>query len=382
MLIGIDGNEANVESRVGSNVYAYELLYQLYNLSRKRKDIRFRIYLKNPPLKSLPLKTHYWNYAVFGPPKAWTQYALPSRLYFEKTVRQAPKVFFTPGHYSPRKSPVKTVISIMDLAFLKFANEFTEQDLKKLTNWTEYSVKNASHIFTISQSSKYDLEKYYRVNPEKISVFYPGFNINYKRTQSDNSYQSLRVKHGINQPYILYVGTIQPRKNLERLFEAFIHITRLTNYKNLQLIIVGKKGWLYENIIKKVRDLDLTDKVIFTGFVSDFEKGELMRYARMLVLPSLYEGFGLPVLEAMAQGTPVVASRVSSLPEIIGSEGMYIENPLDVMEIEKSIFKMLQLPDSKRTELIAGAKKQAQKFSWENCGEQTLKILLKIAEEK
>ena len=157
MLIGIDGNEANVEQKVGSNVYAFNLLQQLSLLTNKRSDLKFRIYLKNKPNNSLPLKNPAWNYIVTGPAKAWTQWRLPSQLYFEKLKGSGSDIFFSPGHYGPRKSPIKSVITIMDLAFLHFPNEFLEKDLKQLTAWTQYSVKQAAHIFTISQFSKDDI---------------------------------------------------------------------------------------------------------------------------------------------------------------------------------------------------------------------------------
>ncbi|PIP52871.1 hypothetical protein COX08_04150 [Candidatus Beckwithbacteria bacterium CG23_combo_of_CG06-09_8_20_14_all_34_8] len=381
MLIGIDGNEANVEQKVGSNVYAFNLLQQLSLLTNKRSDLKFRIYLKNKPNNSLPLKNPAWNYIVTGPAKAWTQWRLPSQLYFEKLKGSGSDIFFSPGHYGPRKSPIKSVITIMDLAFLHFPNEFLEKDLKQLTAWTQYSVKQAAHIFTISQFSKDDIVDNYHIDPEKITVTYPGFDMTLNKTERDNSYQNLKKQYGIDLPYFLFIGTIQPRKNLERLFVAFSHLKNLAEFKNHQLIIVGKKGWLYEPIMLKVRDLGLVDSVIFTGFLSEFEKHELLRYSLGLVMPSLFEGFGIPVLEALSLGVPVITSRASSLPEVAGPQAMYIEDPTSVVEIEKSLVRMIELPVNQRMEMIAEGKKYASKFSWRQCAQTTIDVLSGLVEQ-
>jgi len=182
-------------------------------------------------------------------------------------------------------------------------------------------------------------------------------------------------------PYFLFIGTIQPRKNLERLFEAFSHLKRLAEFRNHQLVVVGKKGWLYEPIMLKVRDLGLVDDVIFTGFLSEFEKHELLRYSIALVMPSLFEGFGIPVLEALSLGIPVIVSRTSSLPEVAGPQAMYIDDPTSIVEIEKSLVRMIELPINQRTEMISQGKKYAAKFSWRQCAQTTLETLIGIIGE-
>jgi len=379
MLIGIDGNEANVEQKVGSNVYAYNLLKEFSLYPAKRSDLKFRVYLKKTPNSSLPLKNPSWNYDVFGPGKAWTQWRLPLQLYVEKYSGRAADIFFSPGHYAPRKSPLKSVITIMDLAFLHFPNEFLEKDLKQLTAWTKYSLMQASHIFTISQFTKEDIVDSYQIDPEKITVTFPGFNQNQEKLPQDNSFQNLQKQFGISQPYFLFIGTIQPRKNLERLFEAFAHIKRLEKFKDHSLVVVGKKGWMYEPIMLKVRDLGIVENVIFTGFLSEFEKHELLRNSLALVMPSLFEGFGIPVLEALSLGVPVIVSRTSSLPEVAGPSSVYIEDPSSVVEIEKSLVRMIELPINQRMEMIAYGKKHAAQFSWQLCADTTITKLLEIA---
>ena len=169
MLIGIDGNEANVEKRVGIGEYAFELLLQFkkYQVS----NIKYQVYLKNEPLSHMPKESENWRYSVVKPRMFWTQVGLPIDLYLH---RPRPDVFFTPTHYAPRFSPIPTLISIMDLSYIHYPQMFKKSDLYQLKNWTSYSAKKASKVFTISKASKDDIIRYYKVEPEKVVVTYPG----------------------------------------------------------------------------------------------------------------------------------------------------------------------------------------------------------------
>ena len=302
----------------------------------------------------------------------YTQWRLPLELYLSKNK---PDVFFTPGHYAPRFSPIPTVISIMDLAFLRYPDQFKKRDLYQLINWTKYSVKNASHIFTISEFSKKEIIHFYNYPKEKITVTYPGV------SKPKPISHEPRAKYN---NYFLYIGTLQPRKNLIRLIEAFKKVasppageagSQQPEASNLKLIIAGKKGWMYEDIFNKVKQLGLEDKVIFTGYVSEEEKQALLKNALALVLPSLYEGFGIPVIEAMQAGCPVIISRNSSLPEVGTDAVIYIKNPEKTDSIQKSMQKMVKLAPGEKNKLIEKGYKQTEKFSWENCAEKTLEIL-------
>lgn len=372
MLIGIDGNEANVKKRVGVGEYGYQLLKQLFKL--QAPDKRFQIYLKRKPLSDLPLETEGWCYQVFGPKKFWTQLALPWRLYRD---RDRPDVFFTPTHYGPRFCPVPSVVSIMDLAFLKFPQTFKKKDLVQLRSWGTYSVKKAAKILTISEASKNDIIEHYQVPERKIVVTYPG-----KREMTTPKKKTMpravKKKYQIGGDYILYVGTLQPRKNLERLIEAFGRVRK--GGLDLFLVIAGKKGWLYDEIFEKVKEEGLEERVIFTGYVPDEDLPALYQAARCFVLVSLYEGFGIPVLEALSLGCPVVISNVSSLPEVGGEAAIKVD-PESVADIARGITEALSLSPQKRQKLIEEGKKQAQKFSWEKCARETLKVLEEAAGE-
>ncbi|TAL62238.1 MAG: hypothetical protein EPN88_13570, partial [Bacteroidetes bacterium] len=250
MIIGIDGNEANVDQRVGIGQYAYHVLLHLNRLyvqeqtKGKIQNVRFKIYLKYPPKSDLPLETHGWEYSMFGPKKGWTQCALPFRLYTEK---EKVNVFFSPSHYAPRFCPVPYFISIMDLSYIYFPQMFDQKDLYQLVHWTDYSVHKAEKIFTISEFSKKTIVEHYKITPENVIVTYPGYNkeiykVNHGKNTTDKSI--LKKQFQIFFPYILFVGTLQPRKNLVGLIEAFQWMIKKTHTKNIQLVIVGKKGWL------------------------------------------------------------------------------------------------------------------------------------------
>jgi len=408
MIIGIDGNEANVKNRVGSNVYAFQILKGIWktqnsgpSLTENVKNKKFVIFLKNKPLADMPPEKDWWQYRVLKPEFLWTQWRLPLDLFLRNANKFAipkstsanmdqraisrwlkfakPKepidLFFTPGHYGPRFCPVPLVISIMDLAFLTFPSQFRKKDLVQLKRWTRRSVNQAEKILTISQATKNDIIDYYQVKQGKIEVIYPGMSKPKIQDSKPQSKSKILGKYKIKGKYFLYIGTLQPRKNLVRLIKAFSQSLNLSISQSLNLIIVGKKGWLYEEIFDQVKKLGLEKKVVFTGFVSEKEKRGLLENAFGFVLPSLYEGFGFPVLEAMQAGCPVVVSRVSSLPEVAGEAAVYITNPESVDSIYQALEKMVKLGPKEREELVRKGYQQVKKFSWKKTAEKTLSLL-------
>lgn len=386
MLIGIDGNEANVASRVGSGQYAFALLHEFAN----GEDNQFVIYLKDKPLAGLPKESINFKYKIFGPKRLWTQFALPLRL----TFGPKPNVFFSLTHYGPRFSRVPYVVTIHDLSYLHYPNLFKKDDLLQLRNWTKYSIKNSAHIIAVSDTTKKDIIKNYQVDPSKITVTYEGYNKNLFKPQSQDAIAKVKKKYEIGSDYIIFIGTLQPRKNLERLLEAFkilvhssqsradsnkISVNREPSTVNLSLVIVGKKGWLYDSIYAKVKQLKLKDKVIFTGYVPDGDLPPLIAGAKAYVLPSLWEGFGIPVIEAQACGVPVVVSNTSSLPEIVGDSGILVD-PQSANSIATGIKKVLQNPKI-RSDLIKKGFTNIKRFSWQKCALETLAVLEKTVQQ-
>lgn len=410
MIIGIDGNEANVALKVGIGEYSFEILKNFKEITssptslklRGASNIQFQIYLKEPPRPEMPKESANWKYIIVKPRKLWTQVGLPLYLF---THFPRPDVFFSPSHYGPRVSPVKTAIAVMDLAFLRFPELFAKKDLYQLVNWTKYSAHNASKIFTISEASKHDILKAYGKRAADVVVTYPGIKPEVSSKNLEVSMEELQKKYGISKNYILFVGTLQPRKNIARLIEAFSLILRgpvashpaPTASKNdfsagaragapscitpsdLQLVVVGKKGWLYEEILAAPEKYGVSESVRFLDFVPTEDLPSLYKHALCYVLPSLYEGFGLPVLEAMKYGCPVITSNVSSLPEAGGDAALYVD-PENVENIAEKIEKVVsdeKLRESMKKKGFAHIKK----FSWEKAAKETLEVLVELGKK-
>ena len=365
MIIGIDGNEANVEKRVGSNVYAFEIIRNLHALDKKNT---YQIYLKDKPLSDFPENSSKWQYKKITLRKLSTQVGLPLQLFFGKP---RPDIFFTPGHYAPRFSPIPTVISILDVSYLLFPKYFRKGDLTQLTSWSVYSIKNASRVLTISEASKKDIIKFYGVKEDTIIVTYPGFTP-FKEFQNTNFFPKWKT----GEEYCIFVGTLQPRKNLIRLLEAFQKL----NEKNLKLVVVGKKGWLYTEIFNKVKELKLDDRIVFLDYVDRSHLYQLFQNAKCFILPSLYEGFGIPVVEAMAAKVPVVVSNVSSLPEIVGDAGILVD-PYSVDDIARGIKEAINLDETTRNSIIEKGLERTKQFSWEKAAYKTLAVLEEVYHE-
>ncbi len=375
MRIWIDGYEANQKNRVGSGQYAFEILRNLEKIDRANE---YTILLPHPPLDDLLKERDGWKYKVLKPSKLWTRIALPLALYLSK---DRPDVMFSPTHYIPRFSPVKRVGVIFDLSYLHFPEMFNGKDLWQLRNWSKFSIENANHIITISNFSKKDIIREYAVDKDKITVAYPGFdNQLFHQNQKKQQMDKVLKKYGIKSDYFIFIGTIQPRKNLARLIEAFSRVVSRDN--DLKLVLVGKtkgegrQGWMFEEILEYPRKLSIEDKVIFTGFVPTKELPPLLFGSLAFVLPSLWEGFGIPVLEAMACGVPVLVSNTSSLPEVVGKAGLTFD-PYSVDQIEQAL-RTVMFDQRLRTKLISAGPAQAKKFSWDKMAKTVLKVFEKV----
>lgn len=371
MLIGIDGNEANGKNRVGIGQFAFNVIKELEEIERENPQNSYIVYLKEAPQPDLPQERKGWKYRIFGPGKAWTQFALPLKLF---TQKEKLDVFYSPSHYAPRFSPFPTVISIMDLGHHRNPDQFAKKDLYQLIQWEKYSVRNSSRIVTISEFSKSEIIKIYKYPAEKITVASPGYDKFEIRNGKSESISKIKAKYKIQSKYFLYLGTLKPNKNIEGLIEAFNILTKTYYQKPVTLVVAGKKGWLYETIFEKVQRLSLEDKVIFTGFFDEEEKPNLMAGAEAFALPSFYEGFGIPILEAMSLGVPVITSSVASMPEVGGKAAIYCD-PNSPEDIAKAMLQVLSLNKSQRDEIIAKGKGQTALFSWKKCAQQVLTTL-------
>ncbi len=354
MIIGIDANEANVTNRVGIGQWSYHILTNIYKLESKNS---YFIYLKNQPLSDLPKPKSNWQYKVIGPEKLWTKIALPLNLFL---TSPKPDIFISLSHYSPPISPCPTIPSIMDLGYLKYPNQFTKKDLYQLTNWTQKSISKANKIITISKFSQEELQKKYQINPSKIIIAPPASDPLETSSKTD---QQILSKYNIKRPYFLYLGTLKPSKNIPFLLNAFSIFLKHQSSKapEYQLVIAGKKGWLFDDIFATVKKLKLEKNVVFTDYFQDSYKWSFYKQATALVIPSLYEGFGMPALEAMSVGTPVIGSNVTSIPEVIDNAGILID-PTNTKELVKALTKISK--PAIRQSLSKLSLIQSKKYSW------------------
>lgn len=366
--IWIDGYEANVPQRVGSGQVAFELLKNIEKLDTKNN---YTILLPGKPLPDLPKPRENWNYKILRPTSLWTRLIIPAYFYLSKLK---PDVILSPTHYIPAFIKAKRLTIIFDLSFLRFPEMFKKDDLYKLTHWTKYSAENSSGIITISESSKRDIIKFYKIPEKKITVSYPGYDEGTFRVVKDvDEVDKILGKYGISGNYIIYIGTIQPRKNLLRLIRAFKTI------ENCQLVIVGKikgkgkQAWMNQEILNEPKALGIEDKVIFTDFVPTGELPYLLAGAKAFILPSLWEGFGIPVVEAMATGTPAIVSNVSSLPEVAGEAGIMVD-PESESQIEQAM-RLVSTDVKMRARLSKKGLEQAKKFSWEKMAKEVIELL-------
>ncbi len=340
--------------------------------------ISYRIYLPNAPLPDMPAATDWWQYRVLAPKKFWTLFRLPLALLTDTPFAD---VIFSPTHYIPRFTRIPRVMSIMDVSYLGYPELFRDHDLYQLTHWTAYSVRHASKILTISEFSRNAIIKAYGVSPQRVVVTYPGLTI---MSNVKGHMSNVRERYGIGKHYILSVGTLQPRKNFVRLIEAFAGFLKANKQRfgDIDLVIVGKKGWLYEEILAAPVKFGVANRVKFLNFVPEADLAQLYAHALCFALPSLYEGFGLPVLEAMARKIPVVVSRVSSLPEIAGKAAVYVD-PDNTESITRGLLSAVRDRNLKQGRWrVTKGLEQVRKFTWEAAAKKTLGVLEEVADSK
>jgi glycosyltransferase involved in cell wall biosynthesis len=364
LRIGIDVNEANVKNRVGTGQYTFNILKHWYS----HTELDFHLYHRDDLQGDMPGEDAHWHYHKVAPSKAWIRFGLP--LYLASHAKN--DLFWSPAHYMPRYIGSKSVVTIHDLAYEYFPDLFLPSDLYKLKNWTRHAVRQADHILSVSNATKQDLVKLYGVAEDKISVVFNGFdsdvfNIEEKAdTTIVNNYQ-LKT-----EVYVLFLGTIQPRKNAIKLVQAF-HLLKESGYKG-KLVIAGAIGWLADDTLKVIKESPDRRDIVMTGYVSDTARKALYTHADVYVLPSLYEGFGVPAIEAMGCGAPVTVANNSSLPEVVADAGLLF-NPTDPADIARAVLEIKQ----NRSQWVKKSLSRAKHFSWTKCAEETLKVLLKTA---
>lgn len=279
--------------------------------------------------------------------------------------------FFLP----PVRPGTRTIVTIHDLSFVRLPETVMPGMTNHLNQWVPHSVKRADHVIAVSEATRQDLIELYQTPPEKISVLYHGVTADFEPVIEPDSLSAVRQKYNLGQqPFILSVGTIQPRKNYQKLIQAFATLDPA-----LALVIVGSRGWNYAEVFAEVTRQNVEERVHFLGFVADADLPALYSAASLFVYPSLYEGFGLPVLEAMACGTPVVASSQSALLEVVGEAGLLVD-PGDVEAMAAAMTRVLT-NTTLGLHLAQAGQVRAACFTWPGMATKLLSLYQQIIEE-
>ena len=274
---------------------------------------------------------------------------------------------------APPFSPCPIVSTIHDLAFEHLPQTFNRRSWMQLRLTVRRTAKKAAQIITVSDYSKRDIIETYGVPPERITVTYEAAPSGFRPVESEKELQRVRQTYGIEGDYILSVGSIQPRKNLKRLIAAYSNLRQKRPEGKLpQLVVVGKSAWLYEETLRAIKELELSRSVILTGYVPEADLPALYSGAVCFVYPSYFEGFGLPPLEAMKCGTPVIVGNRTSLPEVVGDAGVLVD-PFDVDDIAAAIEKVIGDSDL-RSQLSVKGLERAGLFDWRETARQTLAV--------
>ncbi len=273
-----------------------------------------------------------------------------------------------PVNVSPLAVPVPTVLTIHDLSFLRYPRTFTRAKRRYLTAFTAHSARRARLVLTDSEHTRLDVIRLLGVAPARARTAYPGVTEAY-HPRTAKEIEAFRRRQGVPERYFLHVGTLQPRKNLERLIDAFAQFKRATSLPHA-LMLVGGRGWLYDGLIERARQADVEGSVHFVGYAAPEELPLWYAAAETTVVPSLYEGFGFPVLEAMACGAPVLSSRASSLPEVAG-DAADLFDPFDVAAMAAAMQRLAGDPD-RRQALQARGLARAALFTWEHSARAVL----------
>jgi glycosyltransferase involved in cell wall biosynthesis len=353
--IAIDASRCTVPRVTGTENYAIQLIRALIRLNTTH---HLTLYFRDQPRPDLFPDSSLVEQRVIPFRRMWTH------IWFAAVIwRDRPDVTFVPAHTLPILFPGRAITTVHDLGFKYFPQAHPTSQRLYLDWTTRYSARRADIILADSQATADDLGKHYGTSPTKIRVIYPGVD---KPITGD--VEATRRKYNLPERYFLFIGTLQPRKNIARLVQAYAQWRKQHPADATALVLAGGKGWLYDEAWTSG-----VEGIHLTGYIDDADKGALYTGALALVFPSLYEGFGFPVLEAMTCGTPVIASNTSSLPELVGGAGLLV----DPLNIEAIVTAMNQLSNDSylRQYYSQLGYPQAEKFTWYAAAGQLLSAL-------
>lgn len=365
-----------LKNKSGIGIYTYELSKRL----QKYNDLEFEGHIFNflnrndisKDIEGINIEKRVCSLFPYGVYRRIWHYSM---IKYNSLFKSKCGIYHFFNFIVPPRIEGKVITTIHDMTYEMYPETMDKKNLKRIKDDIEYSVNRADKIITVSESSKYDIIKYLNVPENEIEVVYNGVEYNrFARDYNEEEKVKVKQKYSLPDNYILYMGTLEPRKNIESIVEAF-KLFKEQSYlkeKDFKLVIAGKKGWMFESIFELVNKLNLQENVIFTDYVDEKDKPLIYNMAQLFVFPSIYEGFGIPVLEAMASSVPVITSNVSSLPEVAGDAAILVD-PKDTLSIAKNINDILS-DENLKDELINKGHIQAQIFTWEASAEKLYEI--------
>ncbi|MDP2683590.1 MAG: glycosyltransferase family 1 protein [bacterium] len=372
MRIGIDCRtilNPKLGEQAGVGHYTYYLVKNILKFDKKNDyvlffDWRFR------DLKEFEQKNVRINNFPFSQYNKFLPFAYSHMLIAASLMKASLDVFHSPISSLPLTYPRKSIVTVHDLAIYKNPSWFPSQIFStKLL--VPQSLRKADKIIAVSNSTRKDLQQIFNVSSKKIKVIYEGASVQ-KIPVKSKQLDSLQ-RFNLGPKYILFIGTLMPRKNIITLIRAYKQLIKLEpGFGEYQLILAGAKGYKSEDVFNEIKELKLKKHVKYLGYVTHNQKMDLIKKATCFTFPSSYEGFGLPVLEAMSLGTPVITSNTSSMPEVAGKAALLVD-PENVQEITKALKRLLS-DKNLQARLIKAGKKQAGLFTWEQAAKETIKL--------
>lgn len=357
MTIGLDASRATRGKKRGVEYYGEEIIKNLAKIDKKNRYILYSGKKPEGELKNLP-KNFSWK--IIPIPYLWTQFGLSLEM-----LKNPPDLLFIPSHTLPLIHPKKTVVTIHDLGVKYYPKTYSPFDQIYQNFCLSFSIRHASKIIVPSLQTKKDILKFFKVNPEKIFVIYHGF--------KEDLYKPWGIKS--KEPYIFYLGVLEERKNISGLIKAFAILRKNPQIKH-KLYLAGKRGFGYQNVQQTIlrQSENVRRDIIELGYLSEERAAYYMKKADLFVFPSFFEGFGLPILEAMACQVPVACSEIPVLREIAKDSALFFD-PKDPKEIAKVLEKIIKDEDLKK-KLIKKGQENIKRFSWEKAAKETLKVFL------
>jgi glycosyltransferase involved in cell wall biosynthesis len=360
-VTGIDASRAISDAPTGTEYYSRALIDALL---RAESAFRFRLYTRSIPPPNFFPPTNNYEIRALPFPRVWTHL----RLSYEMLTR-APDALFVPAHVLPPIHPRNSIVTVHDLGYKYFPDAHKTLARAYLNLSTRWNVRAARVVIADSNATRDDLVKFYNTPAEKIRVVYPGFNADvFKPVRNADEIARVRQTYVLPEKYLISVGTLHPRKNYARLVEASAQLPA-----EYSLVIVGKAGWMSESILARAQELHLDARVRFLDYAPTQDLPALYAGAQCAVFPSLYEGFGFPVLEAQACETPLVCAHSSSLPEVAGAGAEFFD-PLNVRDMTRALQWVLD-NDARRAELIARGRENVKRFAWARAANEILQIV-------